>query len=168
MAATDLHGRTAQRGDDKLLAIGVYGETVAAYRYLVLAEKAATPAERKRFADMADEEQVHKQLLQKLLAERFPKADFVLSQEDKELVVTGPRLLDVHREISFAESLEMLLDTERKTSDFYARHGPTIADSSLRSLFQRLADESREHHRRLRDWAAHAGITGLPAELLPD
>jgi len=158
MAAAAPQNQPAQRGDDKLLAIGVYGETVAAYRYLVLAEKAPTPAERKRFADLADEEQAHKQRLQRLMAERFPKADFVLSQDDKALVITGPRLLDAHREVSFAESLSLLLNTEGKTSDFYARHGPTLTDPSLRLLFQQLADESREHHRLLRDWAAGEGI----------
>jgi rubrerythrin len=163
MAAADIHDRPAQHGDDKLLAIGVYGETVAAYRYLVLAEKAATPTDRRRFADLADEEQAHKQRLQKTMAERFPKADFVLSQDDKDLVVSGPRLLDVHREITFAESLALLLDTESKTSDFYGSHGPTISDPSLRLLFQQLADESREHHCRLRDWAAGEGLTVAPA-----
>jgi hypothetical protein len=40
---------------DKLLAIGTYGETVAAYRYLVLSEKAPTEDDRREFAAMADE-----------------------------------------------------------------------------------------------------------------
>jgi len=40
---------------DKALAIGTYGEAVAAYRYLVLAEKAPIEKDRDEFAAMAAE-----------------------------------------------------------------------------------------------------------------
>src|SRR5262245_19259742 len=88
---------------DKDLAIGTFGVTVAAYRYLVLSEKALTQSQRDEFAAMADEEQDHKQRLQRLLAENFPNADFYLRPEDKEMVVVGPRLLNVRDAESFAE-----------------------------------------------------------------
>ncbi len=143
---------------DKLLAIGAYGETVAAYRYLVLSEKAPTEDNRRAFADMADEEQEHKQRLQRLLAERYPDSDFLLTPQDKDLVITGPRLLDVHREISFPQAMAMLLQTERKTAGFYARYSKAIAEQDLRALFHQLADEGAEHFQRLRSLARRAGI----------
>jgi rubrerythrin len=148
----------AGRGPDKLLAIGAYGETVAAYRYLVLSEKAPTENERREFADMADEEQEHKQRLQGLIDELYPGADFVLTPEDKEMVVTGPRLLDVRDRASFVDAMRMVLETERKTAGFYAQHGKLLRQSNLRQLFHELAEEGADHYQRLRALARRSGI----------
>lgn len=147
----------AGRGPDKLLAIGVFGESVAAYRYVVLSEKAPLPAQREAFADMADEEQDHKQRLQELLAHLYPDADFVLTAEDKDLVVTGPRLLEVRDEAGFAEAMRMVLETERKTAAFYAEHGKYLPQEHLRALFHELATEGAEHYQRLK--ALVAGVS---------
>ncbi len=146
------------RGPDKLLAIGAYGETVAAYRYLVLAEKVSREDHRRAFADMADEEQGHKQRLQKLLAELYPQADFVLTPEDKEVVVTGPRVIDVRDESSIAGAMRMILDTERKTAAFYAEHARNMPTAALRALFKELAEEGAEHYQRLRAIARDSGL----------
>lgn len=148
-------------GADKLLAMGAYGESVAAYRYLVLSEKAETEEQRRTFADMADEEQEHKQRLQKLLAERFPNADFVLSAEDKERVITGPRLLDAHAELSFAEVMAMMVHTERKVAAFYARYGKLVEDPQIKALFRELAEEGVGHSKRLEALARAAGVEGF-------
>jgi len=43
--------------DDQILSIGIYGETVAAYRYDVLAEKVPGEADKKAFAAISQEEQ---------------------------------------------------------------------------------------------------------------
>lgn len=152
------------RGPDKILAIGAYGETVAAYRYLVLSEKAPNPKDRRDFAEMADEEQGHKQRLQQLLAEMYPKADFVLTNEDKELVVTGTRLLDVRDEASFHEAMRMILQTERKTAAFYAQQAKLVPQPHLRSLFQELAEEGADHYQRLKALARRCGLPHMPDE----
>lgn len=146
------------RGSDKLLAIGAYGEMVAAYRYLVLAEKSPNDKLRREFSAMADEEQEHKQRLQKLLADMYPAADFVLTAEDKELVVTGPRLLEIRTEHDLAEAMAMILETERKTASFYAHHSRSIPIAHLQALFHELAEEGAEHYQRLKALAREAGI----------
>lgn len=146
-------------GPDKILAIGAYGETVAAYRYLVLAEKAETEAQRREFAAMADEEQGHKQRLQELLNEMYPQADFVLTAADKDMVVVGPRLLDVRDRASFAEAMRMILATERRTAGFYARLGRSVRDERLRALFHELAEEGGDHYQRLKALARRAGVS---------
>jgi erythrin-vacuolar iron transport family protein len=148
----------AGRGPDKLLAIGAYGETVAAYRYLVLSEKAPGETERREFADMADEEQEHKQRLQGLIDDMYPGVDFVLTPEDKDLVVTGPRLLDVRDRASFADGIRMALETERKTAAFYAQHGKSLPHTHLRHVFHELAEEGAQHYQRLRALARRSGI----------
>jgi rubrerythrin len=158
MIECEAQDKSDGRGPDKLLAIGAYGETVAAYRYLVLSEKSPAAEDRRQFAGMADEEQEHKQRLQKVLAEKFPDASFVLTPEDKALVVSGPRLLNVHRAVSFADTMGMMLETERKTASFYAHYGPLISDGTLRALFHRLADEGAEHYQRLKALAAETGV----------
>ena len=145
------------RGPDKLLAIGAYGETVAAYRYLVLSEKAPEKSDRAEFAAMADEEQGHKQRLQKLLADLYPTADFVLTSEDKELVVTGPRLIDVRDSASFTDAMRMILETERKTAGFYSQNGRHMPQLALQQLFHELAEEGAEHYQRLKAIADRAG-----------
>lgn len=152
---------TAGRGPDKLLAIGAYGETVAAYRYTVLAEKAPRDKDRKEFADMADEEQGHKQRLQKLLGEMYPDADFVLTQEDKDMVVTGPRLLDIRDRATFDEAVRMILETERKTARFYANYGKLLSQAGLRELFHELAEEGVEHYQRLKALASETGVPNV-------
>lgn len=146
------------RGPDKLLAIGAYGETVAAYRYLVLSEKGPSQF-RDEFADMADEEQDHKQRLQKLVADMYPGQDFVLTPEDKDLVVTGPRLLEVRDESEFRDAMQLVLQTERKTARFYANHGRLMPDPGVQALFHELAEEGAEHYQRLKRLARSAGVT---------
>ncbi len=143
---------------EKLLSIGMYGETVAAYRYLVLSEKALTEKHRAAFADMADEEQEHKERLQKLVAEMFPDSDFVLSQADKDLVVTGPRLLEIRDQAAYAETMRLILETERKTARFYARYGKFMTNAGLRDLFHELAEEGADHYQRLKALAEEAGL----------
>ncbi len=149
---------------DKVLAIGTYGETVAAYRYLVLAEKAATEGIRREFAAMADEEQGHKQRLQKLLSDFYPEADFYLTPEDKNLVVDGPRLLDVRDADSFALAMRMILASERKTAAFYARLSKLVSEEELRSLFHELAQEGVVHYQRLRALTEDTHVPDQPGE----
>ena len=68
----------------KALAIAAYGESVAAYRYRTLSDKAPTTIYRDAFTEMATEEQGHHADVQKLLDENFPDSDFVLSPDDKD------------------------------------------------------------------------------------
>ncbi|MBI5764361.1 MAG: ferritin family protein [Planctomycetes bacterium] len=147
------------RGPDKLLAIGAYGETVAAYRYLILSEKAPTEDDRRAFAAMSDEEQDHKQRLQELIADLYPKTDFVLTPEDKDLVVTGPRLLDIRDAAAFADAMRIILETERKTAGFYAQNGRHFPESRIRDLFNELAEEGADHYQRLSALAKKSGVT---------
>jgi rubrerythrin len=145
-------------GPEKILAIGIYGESVAAYRYLVLSEKAPDPSDRKQFADMSDEEQSHKQRLQRLAGQLYPHADFVLNAQDKLLVVEGPRLLEIRDQASFAQAMKLVLETERRTAAFYAQHGKGLPHKTLRDLFHELAEEGAEHHRKLRDFCTRRGL----------
>ncbi len=144
-------------GADKALAIATYGESVAAYRYLVMAEKAPDAQFRPLFAEMADEEQEHKQRLRSLLQRMYPDVDFYLTDEDKALVVVGPRLLDVKDEASFTEAMQLILGTEKRTASFYAKMSKLIAGDELRSLFVELAEEGVEHYKRLQQLAPGVG-----------
>jgi rubrerythrin len=155
---THVTASAAVSGPDKLLSIGAFGETVAAYRYTVLSERAPTEQARRAFAAMADEEQDHKQRLQALLAGLFPQSDFVLTAQDKEQVVSGPRLLDVRDETTYHAALTMILETERKTAGFYAQHARNLTEPTLRALFEELAEEGVEHYQRLRALACDNGV----------
>ena len=147
--ATDADENLAALGTDKVLAIAAYGETVAACRYQLLAEKAPDPQVRRVFAEMADEEQEHKRRLQTITRRMYPDADFYLKDEDKALVVDGPRLLHVRDSASFAAAMELILVTEKRTAGFYARMSRHIDDEELRSLFSELAEEGADHYKQL-------------------
>lgn len=157
-----MNGEAVQsRSPDKLLAIGAYGETVAAYRYLILSEKAPTEDQRRAFAAMSDEEQDHKQRLQDLIANHYPHTDFVLTTEDKDLVVTGPRLLDIRDIAAYVDAMRMILETEQKTAGFYAQNGRHFPESRIRDLFHELAEEGADHFQRLCVLAKKSGIESV-------
>jgi len=148
--------------DDQILNIGIYGETVAAYRYTVLSEKVPGEEDRRLFAAIADEEQGHKQMLQRLLEKHFPGSSFYLSDEDKALVVTGPRLINVRDVKNYRDVMKMALDTEYRTSQFYHAMSTRAANEEIRKVFAELAEEGFEHHRRLLELARERGF--LPEE----
>ncbi len=142
---------------DKALAIAMYAEAVAAYRYIVLAEKARSRAEQDALAGLADEEQDHRQRLEQLVHRLFPDASFYLSPEDKDMVVVGQRLLAVYDEESFAEALQMILFSEKRVASFYRKLSKYIPRDELSRLFRELADEGSRHYERVRQLAQHEG-----------
>jgi rubrerythrin len=148
--------------DDQILTIGIYGETVAAYRYSVLAEKLPGEADRKAFAAISQEEQEHKERLQKLLDKFYPGSSFYLSDEDKALVVTGPRLINVRDVQDYRQVMKMAVETELHTSQFYHAMSSRVQNPEIKALFEELALEGFDHHRRLLELAQERGF--LPAE----
>jgi rubrerythrin len=136
--------------EDRALAIGVYGESVAAYRYLVLAESAPNEADRPKFTQMANEEQEHKRRLTRLLQKYFPDSDFVLSDEEKSLIALGPRLIRVYDEQSFADAMATIVATEWRTARYYEVLSQAIAREEFRTVFAGLAAEGFEHHQRMK------------------
>ncbi|GMV98493.1 MAG: hypothetical protein AMXMBFR83_28430 [Phycisphaerae bacterium] len=145
-----------------MLAIGIYGETVAAYRYTVLSEKVPKPEDQRAFARIADEEQTHKQLLQALYEKYFPGSAFALSDEDKALVLTGPRLINVRDIEDYREVVRITIETELRTAQFYEAMRHRAKNPELRQVFGNLAEEGFVHHQQLLKLAAERGF--LPPE----
>lgn len=147
---SDLKSTVGALSEAKALAIAGYGESVAAYRYRTLAEKATTDQHRAIFVDMAEEEQEHHAAIKDIIGARFPQTDFVLSPEDKELVIVGSRMLDVSTEEAFRKALGLIHDSERQTGSFYATlHDVTKLDD-LKPLLKEMADECFGHAERLK------------------
>lgn len=149
----DLDDSVRALSQPKALAIGCYGESVAAYRYRMLAEKATTEEHRAIFVDMAEEEQTHHQALQDIFKERFPDSDFVLTPEDKEMIIVGSRTLDLSSEKAFGRALELIHDSEQQTGQFYAAFHDSTSLVDLKPMLKEMADECFEHARRLEDLA---------------
>jgi len=135
----------------KALAIGLYGESVASYRYRILSEKAASELHRSTFLGMAEEEQGHHHMLQRLLDQHFPGSDFVLSPQDKELIIVGERMLDVSDGPAIDRALEQIYDSEQRTGQFYAALRDTITLTELKPLLTEMAEECFEHAQQLKD-----------------
>lgn len=134
---------------EKALSVAAYGESVAAYRYRALSEKSPSENYRETFVEMAEEEQEHHVMVQELLKRHFPGSDFVLAVEDKELVIAGPRTLDVGDPEAFARSLGLICESERLTGRFYAVLHAHTTHENLRPLLKEMAEECVEHAKRL-------------------
>lgn len=145
----DLEAKVRVLAPAKALAMAGYGESVAAYRYRMLAEKTTDETLVAVFVEMAEEEKGHHAMVEKLLTDRYPGADFVLSQEDKEMVTVGQRMLDVSDDASFDRAMVLLRNSERQTGRFYTALHACTDDPQLRSIFQAMADECVAHAHRL-------------------
>ncbi|MCO6435581.1 MAG: hypothetical protein J5J06_00660 [Phycisphaerae bacterium] len=135
----------------KALAIAAYGESVAAYRYRTLIERTQSQAHRDLFARLADEEQGHHGIVQKMLKAHFADSDFLLSPEDKDLVIVGPRLLEVSDVASVGRAMEMICASERLTGRFYAALHETTAREELKPFLHEMAEECFDHARQLEE-----------------
>lgn len=148
-SSSNLESYPPDMSEDRIISIGIYGETVAAYRYTVLSEKLPEEEDRRVFATIAEEELGHKQRLQELLDKLYPGVAFYLTDEDKALVVTGPRLIDVRTEPDYRKVMHMALDTERRVAQFYQAMSTQARTPEARATFQDLAIEGFQHHGRL-------------------
>ena len=132
----------------KALAIAAYGESVDTYRYRTLSTKTSDPAIRDEFIQMADEEQGHLAAMQQLIEEYFP-GDFVLTPEDKALIIVGQRLLDAYDDAALAKVMPLIIESERLTGRFYGVLAETMPRPDLKPFFQEMADECFDHAERL-------------------
>lgn len=135
----------------KALAIAVYGESVAAYRYRLLAERAIKDVHKAVFTEMADEEQEHHELMQQLMAKHFPDDDFVLREEEKQLVIVGHRMIEAHTPNQFREAIDTLYNSEQRTGGFYGWLAGRFPDGEVQTLLKEMSDECFEHAERLRE-----------------
>ena len=141
----DFAERLAAMPDAKKIAIAIYGESVASYRYGVLAEKAASEDHRKLFADMRDEENGHREEMERLGRKRFPDSDFVLTPDDKDLVIVGTRMLEVSDPQSFRRAMRFLHDTELRTGEFYRMLHESMPQGELGRFLQSMTEECAQH-----------------------
>ena len=135
--------------DAKKIAIAIYGESVAAYRYGVLVEKADSEHHRRTFEQMKHEELGHQRALEALAKKHFPNADFVLTPDDKDLVIVGARMLEVTDADSFRKAMRFLHDTELRTGRFYRVLHELMPSGDLGRFLTEMADECLEHAQSL-------------------
>ena len=143
--------------DDKALAIAAFGESVAAYRYIVLSEKARDARLRASFETMAMGERQQRDRIQALLQRLAPSAGYYLSQEDKLAVCVGPRLVDARDDARFDEAMRLVIASEKRTASFYARFTAFARDEGVKTLFTELATAGITQVQRLRTLLKEAG-----------
>lgn len=149
LGVNDFTATVSGLSTEKALALAAYGESVAAYRYRTLCEKAAAQAHHAVFEEMADEEQGHHLMIQKLLRQQFPDSDFVLTPEDKDLVIVGPRMIEVTDAASFDQALKMIRASECRTGQFYVAVHDSTTHAELKPMLKEMAEECQEHAKRL-------------------
>ena len=133
----------------KALTVCAYGESVAAYRYRSLAEKAPDDEARRAFIEVAEEEAQHHAGVQALLGRYFPRSDYVLSKEDKALVIVGPRTFEVGSERDLQQALVQIQASELQTGRFYAAFATVTEQQELRPFLREMARECFRHAERI-------------------
>ena len=136
--------------DDKALAIAAFGESVAAYRYIVLSEKTRDPRLRDSFEQMAKDQRLQRDRLQAILQRLAPAAGYYLSQADKLTVCVGPRLVDARDDARFDEAMKLVIASEKRSASFYLRYTPFAQDAQVKSIFTELAAVGIAQVQRLR------------------
>ena len=149
----------ASIGPAKALAMGCYGEDLAAYCYVQLSEKAERECDRKEFKAMVAEEQTHRAWLQALLDKHYPGSDFVLTPDEKQMVESGSRFLNITNRAAFEDAVRRVVVSEEKTAHFYREMAPHIDQAEVKRMYEELAKEGVEHHRRLLQIAAENDIS---------
>jgi rubrerythrin len=143
--------------DDKALAVAAFGESVAAYRYIELSEKARDPKLRDSFERMAKEERTQRDRLQAILQRIAPNAAYYLSQEDKLTVCVGPRLVDARDDARFDEAMKLVIASEKRSASFYIRYTAFARDPEVKALFGEFASNGIAQVQRLRSLLKEAG-----------
>jgi len=141
----DFAEQLAAMPDAKKIAIAIYGESVASYRYSVLSDKASSEDHRTLFADMREEENGHREEMERLGRQYFPDSDFVLTPEDKDLVIVGARMLEVSDAASFRRAMQFLHDTELRTGEFYRMLYESMPDGELGKFLESMTQECAQH-----------------------
>jgi len=147
----------SRMSDDKALAIAAFGESVAAYRYIVLSEKAQDVMLRASFEAMARDERAQRERIQALLERLAPCSGYFLTQEDKLAVCVGPRLVDARDDARFDEAMKLVIASEKRSASFYARFGTFAHDPEVKALFSELAAAGIGQVQRLRTLFRDAG-----------
>ena len=142
----------------KALTLGCYGEDMAAYCYLQLADKAEREQDRQEFQEMVAEEQEHRDRLRTLLDKHYPGSDFVLSPEEKQIVEGGARSLHITDRRSFEEAVRGVVASESMTARFYRQMERHTSQPDVKAIFQELAEEGVTHHKRLLQLASENNI----------
>jgi rubrerythrin len=143
--------------DDKALAVAAFGESVAAYRYIVLSEKVRDARLRESFETMARQERTQRDRLQTILQRIAPTAGYYLSQEDKLTVCVGPRLVDARDDARFDEAMKLIIASEKRSASFYIRYTAFAQDAEVKALFSELAAAGIAQVQRLRTLLKEAG-----------
>ena len=142
----------------KALTLGCYGEDMAAFCYLQLADKAEREQDRREFREMVAEEQEHRSRLRALLDKHYPDSDFVLSPEEKQVVEGGARSLNITDRKSFEDAVRGVVVSEAMTARFYRQMEHHVDQPEVKAIFLELADEGVTHHKRLLQLAAENNI----------
>ncbi|MCG3138428.1 MAG: hypothetical protein HJJLKODD_02292 [Phycisphaerae bacterium] len=143
----------------KALALGIYGEDVAAYGYVLLSEKAPREEDREQFRDMITEEQEHRDRLQTMMDRYFPDTHYVLTPVEKELVESGVRPAQITDQGGYEQALRVAIESEGKTARFYDQMWSRMEIEQICKIFRELASEGFDHQQRLRDIATANNIT---------
>jgi len=147
----------SRTSDDKALAIAAFGESVSAYRYIVLSEKATDPRLRESFERMAHDARTQRDRIQAILSRLTPTAGYYLTQEDKLAVCVGPRLVDARDDARFDEAMKLVIASEKRSASFYARFAGFARDPEVKTLFTELAAGGIGQVQRLRSLFKDAG-----------
>jgi rubrerythrin len=124
------------------LGIAIRSEIDAQEVYKDLASMCKEETMRDKFLNMYNEERKHQTLLQKMYKDMFPEADLALpdSRLPKEVSDSKAR-----RKRTIKDILQVAIDEEKKSREFYLDCAETVTDLSGKRMFRFLADMEFSH-----------------------
>jgi rubrerythrin len=134
---------------DDVIDFAIEKEQAAEDYYIELARRVSDPRTRQLFEHMAGQEKVHKRSLQKL------KNGFILkSAAGKVSKLTGyvaptPRDNLKASDLTYQNALMLACERETSANKLYSALAEIAEEEDLVKLFQILANEESEHHRKI-------------------
>ena len=124
------------------LGIAIRSEIDAQEVYKDLASMCEEELLRDKFLNMYHEEKKHQTLLEKMYKDMFQEVDFALpeSRLPKDLIDSKSR-----RKHSIKDILQIAIEEEKKSREFYLDCAETVSDLSGKRMFRFLADMEFSH-----------------------
>lgn len=130
----------------EVLGIAIRSEMDAQAIYREMAARVSNPRAKERFSLLAAEELQHQRILERKYAEMFPDVPLKLPPSQ---LPPSVRTTELRHDLSLCEALQLAIQEERRSRDFYLEAVPAVSDLSGKTMLKFMADMEYAHQMAL-------------------
>ncbi len=143
------------------LQIAIQMEIDGKEYYLKASQESSNELGKKLLKSLAAEEDVHRQKFEEIYSalrnkKAWPKTDFQPDRGKRLRTIFASKIEEIGSKVKAPttelEAVQIAMDMENKTYDFYKIQGRNATYDAERSFYDTVAAEEREHHRVLLDY----------------